>query len=346
MNGAASFQSRFFEHRLWRSLLSPRTSKLLRVAVSLGLLALVLSFADWEQVWHVLRKVEVKWIVAAFALAALDRLAINLRWQILLTARGVHVGFWKLFRVQLAANFLGSFLPSSVGVDAVRIAALCRSGEPAPAVIAATLVDRISLALTTLLLGAVMMLLFAHSFIPPTVTRIVFAATLLVLAAGAFCLWKPVRTWVRLTLLPKVPVRFRQTLHDVADASLTYSKEYRAMGYLTLATAFTFLVRIYFAQTLAFAVGLDLSILKLLMVIPILWIIVMLPITIGGIGVQDAGYVALMAFLGVPAALAVSMSLIEHVVTRLASLPGVLFIGDVTTKVRKDSDEDTVVVRP
>jgi uncharacterized protein (TIRG00374 family) len=316
----------------------------LRITVSIGLLVLVLSFADWQEVWQVLRKVEGRWIAAAFALAMLDRVAINLRWEILLQARGVRVGFFRLFRVQLAANFLGQFLPGSVGVDALRIAALCRAGEPAPAVIAATFVDRISLALATLLLGAVMMLFFAHSFIPPKVTEVVFAVTLFVLAAGAFCLYKPVRTWVRLSVLPRVPARFQQILHDVADGALTYRNEYRALGALVVATLFTFLVRIYFAQTLAFAVGLDLSIVKLLMVIPILWIIVMLPITVGGIGVQDAGYVALMAFLGVPAPLAVSMSLIEHVVTRLAALPGVLFIGDVTTKKAKGADEPATVI--
>jgi uncharacterized protein (TIRG00374 family) len=150
---------------------------------------------------------------------------------------------------------------------------------------------------------------------------------------------------VRLTVLPRIPGRFRQTLHDVADAALTYRNEYGALAKLVLATLFTFLVRIYFAQTLAFAVGLDLPIVKLLMVIPILWIVVMLPITVGGIGVQDAGYVALMAFLGVPAALAVSMSLIEHVVTRLAALPGVLFIGDVTSKTDKAAREDPATLR-
>lgn len=323
--------------------LSPRTSKLLRFGVSLGLLILVLFFADWKEVWEVLRHVEGYWIAAALGLATLDRVAINWRWQILLEARGVHVGFMKLFRVQLAANFLGQFLPGSLGLDALRIAALCRAGEPAAAVIAATFVDRISLALATLVLGAAMMLLVANSLIPQDVMNVVFVVTACVIAIGAFCLYKPVRTWVRLTLLPRVPERFRQILHDVADASLTYSREYRAMGLLVVATALTFLVRIYFAQTLAFAVGLNLSILKLLMVIPILWIIVMLPITVGGIGVQDAGYVALLAFLGVPAALAVSMSLIEHVVTRLASLPGAFFIGEVTSKTQRASKESAAI---
>ena len=317
--------------------------KLLRILVSVGLLLLVLTFADWKAVWGVLRSVDLVWIACTMLLAFGDRVVTNYRWQILLRARGIHTGFMKLFRVQLAANFLGSFLPSSVGVDAVRIAALCRAGEPAPAVIAATLVDRISLALATLLLGAGMLLFFTQAFIPENVRRMVFAATLLVLAMGAFCLHKPVRRWVRLTLLPKVPLRFRQTLHDVADAALTYRNEPRALVALVLVTIVTFVLRIYFAKTVAHAVGLDLSILKLLMVIPILWIIVMLPITVGGIGVQDAGYVALMAFLGVPAALAVSMSPIEHVVTRLASLPGVLFVGDVTAKKSPPPEEPAAV---
>lgn len=54
----------------------------------------------------------------------------------------------------------------------------------------------------------------------------------------------------------------------------------------------------------------------------------MLPITIGGFGVQEASYVLLMSLIGIGPAVAVSMSLIEHVVARLASLPGLLFIGD------------------
>lgn len=312
--------------------MSPRTSRILRIGVSAVLLVLVLSFANWGQVWHVLSHVEPKWIAVTLALAMLDRLCTNQRWKVLLDARGVHVGFLRLFRVQLGANFLGSFLPSSIGVDAIRMTTLCRAGESPPAVIAATLVDRISLALATMFLGAAMLLLFAQSFVPPVVTHAVIIATAAVLVMGAFCLRKSVRSWVRLKVLPRAPQRFRQTLHEIADAALTYRHEYRAQAEVMLFTLLTFAIRIFFVQAEAFAVGLHPEIWKLMMVLPILWIIVMLPITIGGIGVQDAGYVALMAFIGIPAPLAVSMSLIEHVTTRLASLPGMLFIGDVAAK--------------
>ncbi len=245
---------------------------------------------------------------------------------------GVRTGFWSLLQIQFAANFLGSFLPSSVGTDAIRMAALCRKGAPAPAVIAATLVDRISLAIATLLLGAGMLLLFAHRFVPDELAEMVLGVTGLVLVCGLMCLHKSVRTWIRLKLLPYVPSRFQKTLHEVADAALTYRHEYRAMVQLALVTILVFAIRIYFVWVLASAVGLDLSLLKLTIVIPILWLIVMLPITIGGIGVQDAGYVALMAFIGVPAALAVSISLLEHVIVRIVSLPGAFFVGNMAIK--------------
>lgn len=62
----------------------------------------------------------------------------------------MRVGFLRLFPVQLAANFFGPFLPSSMGVDAVRIAALCRAGNPTALVVAATLVDRVSIVIATL----------------------------------------------------------------------------------------------------------------------------------------------------------------------------------------------------
>ena len=59
-----------------------------------------------------------------------------------------------------------------------------------------------------------------------------------------------------------------------------------------------------------------------------LWVALMLPITIGGFGVQEIGYVALLGFVGVAPAVAIGVSFLEHVVVRLVTLPGALFLGD------------------
>jgi hypothetical protein len=106
------------------------------------------------------------------------------------------------------------------------------------------------------------------------------------------------------------------------------------VGIVTLAL---FFVRILFAKAVALSCGADVPLLQLMIVIPILWVIVMAPITIGGIGVQDAGYVVVMALVGISAPVAVSMSIVEHIVARAASLPGALFLGDVTTKTKTNA---------
>jgi uncharacterized membrane protein YbhN (UPF0104 family) len=258
-------------------------------------------------------------------------LIINQRWQALLTALGIERGFWSLFRIQLAANFAGSFLPSSIGVDALRITALVRAGLPTAPVVAATLVDRFSLVLASLLFGSVMLLLLAGTRIPPDVAHIVFIVTAAAVIACALCLHPSVRRWTRERLLPFVPAALRNTAHAIAGAALAYRHRIGTIATVGALTLVLFFVRILFAKSLGLACGVDIGLLDLLVVIPLLWIVVMLPITVGSIGVQDASYVVLMGLIGVDPAIAVSMSLIEHVVSRAASLPGLLFVGDFVT---------------
>jgi glycosyltransferase 2 family protein len=304
----------------------------LRIAISIALLAIVISFADWKEVGAVLKTVHPTWVLAALGLAMLDRVALNYRWEILLAVRGVHIKFWRLFRVQLAANFLGSFLPSSLGVDAVRIAALCRAGEPPAEVIASTLIDRATIVLATFVFGSITILALAGTKIPPPLPSIIFGATLIGLMVCATGLHPAVRRFVRLRLLPLLPERLRDLIASIADASLAYRHDKAALLAIAWWTLVIFAIRILFAKAIVLSCNVDVPFVDLLLIVPILWIVVMLPITIGGLGVQDAGYVALMALLGVAPAAAVSMSIVEHIVTRLVGLPGALFLDHVTSR--------------
>ena len=58
----------------------------------------------------------------------------------------------------------------------------------------------------------------------------------------------------------------------------------------------------------------------------------MAPITIGGIGDAGRGLQVLMGLIGIGAPVAVSMSLVEHIVARLASLPGAFFLSEVSAR--------------
>ena len=307
----------------------------LRLAVSLGLLALVLWLAHWQSVIGVLEQVAGGWVFVAVCLSAADRLVCNYRWQILLAARGVPVGFLRLFVVQLGANFFGSFLPSSVGIDAIRIAAICRAGEPTAPVIAATLVDRLSKGIATFLFGSVAILTLAGERIPHELQQVVLYSTLAVVIMTLAAFHPAVWRRVSLTLLLRLPERWRTAVSAVADASLAFRRDGRALLAVTVLAVVLFAIRILCIKALTLACGVEIPIASLVLIIPIIWIILMLPLTFGNIGLQDASYVALMSLIGIGAPIAVSLSLLEHVITRLACLPGAFMFDTLALRKRQ-----------
>jgi uncharacterized membrane protein YbhN (UPF0104 family) len=152
-----------------------------------------------------------------------------------------------------------------------------------------------------------------------------------------------VRSWVAASLIPHLPARIRTRVTEVARATLAYRHESRRLLWVAFITGVVFLIRLVFAKVLTLACGVDVGFLDLLLIIPILWIAMMLPITFGGIGLQEAGYVMLMGLLGVSPAIAVSMSFIEHIVNRAVSLPGALFLAEVTgSRTRGERPQATV----
>jgi uncharacterized protein (TIRG00374 family) len=307
----------------------------LRLAVSLGLLTLVLWLAHWQSVIGVLEQVAGGWVFVAVCLSAADRLVCNYRWQILLAARGVPVGFLRLFVVQLGANFFGSFLPSSVGIDAIRITAVCRTGGSAALVVAATLIDRVSKGIATFLFGSVAIIALAGERIPHDLQQVVLYSTLAIVIMTLAAFHPAVWRRVRLMLLLRLPERWGTAVTAVADASLAFRRDGRVLLAVTVLAVVLFAIRILCIKALTLACGVEIPIASLVLIIPIIWIILMLPLTIGNIGLQDASYVALMSLIGVGAPIAVSLSLLEHVITRLACLPGAFLFDTLALRKRQ-----------
>ena len=89
------------------------------------------------------------------------------------------------------------------------------------------------------------------------------------------------------------------------------------------------LLRIVIGKCLLLACHVDVPFMTLGYVLPVVWAMAMMPISIGGIGVQDATYVLLLGYAGVSSAIAIIVSLLDHVLTRIPILFGVLFWRDV-----------------
>jgi len=87
----------------------------------------------------------------------------------------------------------------------------------------------------------------------------------------------------------------------------------------------TLIVRILMVKLQLLALGEQVGIMSLAAVMPLAWLAVMLPVSVGGFGLQEAVYVVALARLGVSTASALCLSIIDHVLTRVISLPGLFW---------------------
>lgn len=77
------------------------------------------------------------------SLLLLHPILSGLRLHRLLAVGGRRVDLASLLRTEFSSNFLGSFLPSGIGGDLVRAAALARGAVPLPEVVAGVAADRL-----------------------------------------------------------------------------------------------------------------------------------------------------------------------------------------------------------
>jgi glycosyltransferase 2 family protein len=302
--------------------------RLLQVAVTVALAALLIWLVDWHEVIPVLKQVDRSWTVVILGLVVVERLLLNFKWRGLLAVGGVHMGYWPLFRIQLAANALGIFLPGSIGVDAFRIAGLWHHRDRREQVVAATLFDRITTALATVVVGALMVVLMAGSVLgSQAVTEVAIGGTVAIVIAIAM-LSKRGKALMR-RMAQWLPEKIRARVLEVGSAGLLIAGHPSAIVLTIFTSLGAVALRVVIGKCLLLACGVDIPLGTLAFILPLVWATTMLPISVGGIGVQDATYVVLLGYAGVTSAVAIVVSLLDHILSRLPVAIGVLFWRDV-----------------
>ncbi len=132
-----------------------RPSRVLRLAVAVGLTAIILWNADPRAVLRTTAQADLRWILAAVLLVFVDRALMAWRWMDLLCALtpGSRPPFMVVLRTFFVSTFVGSFLPS-IGGDAYRAYALSRHDVRLAESAASVLMDRVLGVLAIAFVGA------------------------------------------------------------------------------------------------------------------------------------------------------------------------------------------------
>jgi glycosyltransferase 2 family protein len=297
------------------------TSIPVRAGVTLALLGLLATRIDWSQFADRLRHGDWGLFAAAVVVVAVALAIAALRWRVFLQAAGVQADVVATLRAYWIGMFANNFLPTGFGGDVARGWIVGRPLGSVTRALASVVVDRLS-ALGCLVALGWLPFVMRPSEVPNSLIvlfAIVTAAggiVVGVLAAGAHYVGESGS---------RAPMRTARWLRGEALDAVRASVRSRSVMVRTTMLGLLYQAGIVFATwLLARAIDIDLSFAVLAVVTPLVLIATLVPISIGGFGLREASYAALLSKVGVSTADATLLSLLNVAALAIATLPGAL----------------------
>jgi len=281
----------------------------IKIAVSVGLLGWLLAGVDLPRLRAILAGIpagEGFLVVGLYCAAWLVNAA---KWKTLL---GRH-SYLRLFALTMIGQFYALVLPGQIAGEAVKAWKLIgRTGEIAPAV-SSVLMDRVVGVVSLLWVGLV------GASVTETTAGIrwtvVFGTLLAGIALAAFLMrLHPCRARSRNAVtaigdrFPRA-AGFAGTLVKCIDAWVEILQSPARLA-LAMALGVVFqCLAVFILYRIAASIGLQIAFVDWCWIFTAVSLLLLLPVTIGGIGLREGGYVALLAGLGVPGEKALACSL-------------------------------------
>jgi uncharacterized protein (TIRG00374 family) len=308
----------------------PRASTLGRVAVATALTAFILWKCDPAEVWHALIGARLWPLCAAAGLVLADRALMAYRWLLLLRPFSSADGprFPAVMRIFFVSTFVGTFLPASVGGDAVRAYALAREGVSGASALASVLMDRV-LGVLSVLLMAVLGLFLMRRLASNPFIQVSLLVTALGCAAPAVLVFSAPARALATRLLAFAPAgRIQHAVTRLLDAFAQYAPRRADLLNVLGGSIAVQVLRILQAWLLGVALGVPDSLALYFALIPIILLVMLLPITINGIGTSQMGFVGFFGQAGVAYAPAFALSVLFVALGIVGNLPGgVLYLS-------------------
>ena len=243
------------------------------------------------------------------------------RWQRVLAVFDAPTRLPNLVSHYLAGQFVGNFLPSTIGGDVLRVSRLTTSSTvPGTSVFASVVIERLTGWIVLPLLTLAGLLLSPSLLRLGMASRVALAlsiGTLLLLAAIVTAAGS--RRMAGRFAANEGWTRFIGAVHLGIDS--LRRKPQAAAGIVAVATVYQLspVLAAWFATR---ALGLHLPMVALLAFTPVVAIAQVLPLSLNGLGIREGAFVLFLGPLGVSTGQAVAVGLIVYALTLAVSLLG------------------------
>ncbi|MEO8259903.1 MAG: lysylphosphatidylglycerol synthase transmembrane domain-containing protein [Acidobacteriota bacterium] len=301
----------------------PIARVILRVAIAAGLTAYILWKSEPRAVLAAAAGADWRPIGVACLLVLADRALMAYRWVALLWTidREARPPLPDVIRIFFVSSFLGTFLPASIGGDAVRAYRLARLNVGGADAVASVFMDRM-LGVASVLAMAVVGLGIARDLAANTTIVAALAVTSAVCVVTLVVIFCRQTAAIAARVIARFPVALQRPGHRMLESVRRYASHRGALANVLGCSLAVQLLRIVQAYCLGLGLGIALPLTTYLAFIPLILLVMLLPVTFNGIGTSQVAFVWFFARAGVPAASAFALSVLFVALGILGNLPG------------------------
>jgi len=297
--------------------LSPRAKNGLRVVGAVILLVLIYQQVDLTEFMPIIRATNLWAVAAALALITGSRLAMAWRLQGVAKRFDLSPSYHAAFAMLMTSSLAGFVLPGGIAQDVVRGLQLNSLFGKPKAALSTMLLDKYFGIIAILPLGVAALLVVGH-LLPAAMSLVFFAGFIGAVLVTLFA--RPIgEVWLKKVRLPEKVSGLLAIIADHVGLSRSFA------GLLSLSLLIQILRS---AATVALFYAFDVGINPILafVYIPVVVIVIIAPISIGGLGVREGVLLALFLPLGADAERLVLVGLTGMVIELVSSLPGFWYI--------------------
>jgi uncharacterized protein (TIRG00374 family) len=228
-------------------------------------------------------------------------------------------------------------LPATIGGDTLRTYAVTRDGYSMADVISSIIVERllgfIALFFFVLFSITLSIAVFGESFFQGIETLFWLFGGLFVCSVAAvyLSLNRPALHWLR-GRLARWPVdwisnKFTGKINEVYSSYVTYQGKSGTIIVFILLSLCENLFPLFWTYFLALAFRIEVPLLYFFILVPIVLVLVRLPISLDGLGIQEGAFVYFLALIGIAHSEAFLLGVASHILGILSVLPGGVFYG-------------------
>jgi hypothetical protein len=295
-----------------------------RLLFSTAIILFIIGKIDWTEFGGLVRQADPLLIGTAFFLLIGERIWAVFKWRVLLagrTAGARTISLWNLFCIYSIGAFWGLFLPSSLSTDVIRGYYLHRELKDSALAAASVVVDRM-LGLFSLLFLCIVSVLFFGSTFGPGITRYVLLLSVASLIAAVLTHLESIPDLLEKKFVFFAEKPLGRKLIAMHRSFLLFKRYPLLMARSFLYSLVLQVIRVVTIYVTARAFGIEAELFKFFLVVPVTVIIIMIPVSVGGLGVREGSFVTMFALVGIPVTESFAISATNSVMVTLIALAG------------------------